>query len=462
MKLSIIVTHYNRVRLCIEALDSIASNDCEQDLYEVILVDDCSTADVNDLKHYNRIKHYSFYTLDKNSGTASVPRNYGIDKAVGQYVMFLDSDDTISAGFLRKTIGMALENDCDLVIAKKISQYRAKIFRDINNDVPLIDADRPGEWHDFLMQDNYTVGRLFRLEILRRYDIKFPVQLKKREDFCFNKVFYALQKSVAICASEVYIAKDAEVGSNNLSLVEADEVHLYYLFSYLLHSMVRITDSAVGPKRKAVVVNFAVSCVVSNTPESAPEFFRLVREEIMSDLILVRREYKTKRRTRRFLDILICPPAKPIINNGNWSVLKHDTAKILGNGRVVLGCNKESPEGTLKLGVNAMLTVKDYAEFSHNGHIHVRNNAILTVGGVVAGVGVDIDVSYELIIGDNVSIGHDCIISDRDASDNQPIIIGNNVSIGNGCIIKTGIIIGDNTVINDFTEIGGVDSCMKT
>lgn len=88
---SIILPTFNRANLIPEALESLLSQTFAN--FEVIVVDDGSTDDTIDvIKRFsdNRIRY--FY---KSNEERSIARNFGILKASGMYVNFLDSDDYV-------------------------------------------------------------------------------------------------------------------------------------------------------------------------------------------------------------------------------------------------------------------------------------------------------------------------------------------------------------------------------
>ncbi|MBR3623784.1 MAG: glycosyltransferase, partial [Selenomonadaceae bacterium] len=89
--LSIIVPVYNVEKYLGECLDSVISQDADD--YEVVLVNDGSTDDsLVVLKEYEK-KYPHCHVYNKVNGGLSSARNYGVDKATGKYVYFLDSDD---------------------------------------------------------------------------------------------------------------------------------------------------------------------------------------------------------------------------------------------------------------------------------------------------------------------------------------------------------------------------------
>lgn len=95
---SIIIPTYNRERVIGKTIQSVL-NQTNQD-FEVLVVDDGSqdaTKEVVEVFHSEKIKYY----YQQNQG-AQVARNYGLSKAKGEYVCFLDSDDLWLPTFLEE------------------------------------------------------------------------------------------------------------------------------------------------------------------------------------------------------------------------------------------------------------------------------------------------------------------------------------------------------------------------
>jgi glycosyltransferase involved in cell wall biosynthesis len=88
---SIIITAYNYGRYIERALRSCLDQSIPNKQYEIIIVNDCSTDNtVAILDNYQNDAR--IYHLEKNVGL-SAARNFGVRKAKGQYVVFLDADD---------------------------------------------------------------------------------------------------------------------------------------------------------------------------------------------------------------------------------------------------------------------------------------------------------------------------------------------------------------------------------
>ena len=116
MKVSIIVPVYNVEEYLRKCLDSLV-NQTYQNI-EIIVVNDGtkdnsqSIVDEYKKKYSKIIKSY----IKENGGLASA-RNYGVDKATGEYIMFVDSDDYIDTKMVEKLVKTANKKHSDIVVS---------------------------------------------------------------------------------------------------------------------------------------------------------------------------------------------------------------------------------------------------------------------------------------------------------------------------------------------------------
>lgn len=117
-KISVIVPVYNTEKYLRKCLDSII-NQTYQD-FEVIIVNDGSTDSSQEIideyieKYQTKIK-----CLNKENGGLSSARNYGIESAKGDYIIFIDSDDYIKTNLFEGLLPY-IQNNIDLVKYKLI------------------------------------------------------------------------------------------------------------------------------------------------------------------------------------------------------------------------------------------------------------------------------------------------------------------------------------------------------
>lgn len=138
-KFSIIVPVYNTEDYLARCLDSILSQ--TYDDYEVIIVNDGSTDNSkNIISDYVKKNPKNFIQVNKKNGGLSSARNKGIAKASGEYILFVDSDDTIQSGLL-KTLNANTKDEPDLirfqvkeVHENNICMYRELPFETVKGD----------------------------------------------------------------------------------------------------------------------------------------------------------------------------------------------------------------------------------------------------------------------------------------------------------------------------------------
>ena len=115
MKVSVVIPCYNAeayIHRCLNALELQYYKN-----FEVICVDDCSTDKTAKIikEFINRgVINIRYFQNTVNSGPAT-SRNFGIANAEGEYICFCDSDDWYSEDYISKMVGVAEENDADMV-----------------------------------------------------------------------------------------------------------------------------------------------------------------------------------------------------------------------------------------------------------------------------------------------------------------------------------------------------------
>ena len=113
---SIIIPSFNRAELIADTLESVLKQSYTN--WECIVIDDGSTDNtLNVIKKYTT-EDNRFKLCQRDRGPKGAPtcRNIGIDKSIGEYIIFLDSDDLIASFCLRNRVAMMCENKKDFVV----------------------------------------------------------------------------------------------------------------------------------------------------------------------------------------------------------------------------------------------------------------------------------------------------------------------------------------------------------
>lgn len=107
---SIIVPVYNAERFIADTIETVQAQ--SYDNWELLLVDDCSTD--NSAKLIKQLKkddkRIKLISMKQNSG-AALSRNFGVHKANGRYLAFLDADDIWAKTKLEKQVVFMRKND---------------------------------------------------------------------------------------------------------------------------------------------------------------------------------------------------------------------------------------------------------------------------------------------------------------------------------------------------------------
>ena len=117
--LSIITPIYNTQKYLNRCLDSLI-NQTLKDI-EIICINDCSTDNsLEILKEYqNKDKRIKIINLKENK-KQGYARNIALNKANGEYIGFIDSDDWIDLNYFEKLYTKAKEYDCDIALATNV------------------------------------------------------------------------------------------------------------------------------------------------------------------------------------------------------------------------------------------------------------------------------------------------------------------------------------------------------
>ena len=95
-KVTMIVPIYNMENFLADCLDSLVNQTIDPEEMEILLIDDGSPDNSIDIMREYASKYPNMKILRKENEGLSRTRNYGIARAKGKYIMYIDADDTIS------------------------------------------------------------------------------------------------------------------------------------------------------------------------------------------------------------------------------------------------------------------------------------------------------------------------------------------------------------------------------
>ncbi|MBR4270179.1 MAG: glycosyltransferase family 2 protein [Clostridia bacterium] len=136
-KVSIIVPAYNASKTIDAALTCLKNQTYKN--FEVLAVDDGSTDSTLSILQYWQEQDDRFKAIHIEHGGVSRARNTGIANATGDYIQFMDADDTLSEHMLEKMVSLLEKNDADLCVCRYTNSilkcfYEDKVYDLTNKD----------------------------------------------------------------------------------------------------------------------------------------------------------------------------------------------------------------------------------------------------------------------------------------------------------------------------------------
>ena len=194
VKVSVIVPIYNAERYLKQCLDSIKDQTLTD--IEVIMIDDGSTDRSAEISNqYLTDSRFSYY-FKENEGLAAA-RADGIERANGEYIGFIDSDDWIEPDMYEKMYTAAKSNDSDIVFCNCIQnenghrftpemrlgafsreQIKAEILPKVLAYISKDGSKRSIRWSNCL--------RIYRKQAIEENSIKFDRRFRRSQDLPFT------------------------------------------------------------------------------------------------------------------------------------------------------------------------------------------------------------------------------------------------------------------------------------
>ncbi|WP_283703973.1 glycosyltransferase family 2 protein [Clostridium perfringens] len=171
--LSVIVPVYNvelYIEKCLESIVNQKFNDIE-----IIIVNDGSKdnskyiIDKFEKQYSSKIKVYN-----KKNGGLGDARNFGLKKAKGKYVTFVDSDDWINLDIYYEAIKNANLNNSDIVIFDIVLEPKKLVRKNnlIEDKIYNINIDK-----ELFLQDASVCNKIFKLSLFNDNMIEFPTNI---------------------------------------------------------------------------------------------------------------------------------------------------------------------------------------------------------------------------------------------------------------------------------------------
>lgn len=222
----IIIPVYNAAKYLEQAIHSILTQETKY-TYQAVFIDDGSTDD-----SYEILKRCLFmphvYISTTNQGVAAA-RNTALRNITGRYVMFLDSDDYLSANAIEQLVSVADKNSADIVEGGH-ALFDTNGINEVNTHGDTI--------HEIAHQKlyGYPWGKLIRSDLLKTFC--FP-RGYLFEDTVMATLLHPSAKIIMSVPTVIYYYRDNQSGITHNSKVNKEAIDTFWITKYCLEERLR-------------------------------------------------------------------------------------------------------------------------------------------------------------------------------------------------------------------------------
>ena len=252
-KVSVIIPCYNSADFLKKAVDSALNQSLSE--IEIILVDDGSTDKTPTLlQHYkmsdNRIE---VITHSKNLGLGAA-RNSAIQKASGEYIFFLDSDDYMHQNALEVLYEKAIDEDLDILQAQHIKHQGNKQVVLPNNLIPFT---RPVSGIDYFNEgikiEPKACAKLWKTAFIKTNNLQFDQGYYEDVAMVFYAFSIANRVNNALFSGYHYIIRE-----NSISNGKATKKHITDYKNSLVKLQQLFVNQEITQKTSSFIASFSL------------------------------------------------------------------------------------------------------------------------------------------------------------------------------------------------------------
>lgn len=217
--ISIVIPVYKSEKTLGKCLESLMAQTYPD--IEMVCVIDGSPDQCGEICDAYAEKDSRIKVIKRENGGVSSARNRGIDEAAGEYLLFVDSDDTVEPDYCEKMWNAYLETKADLVICGFHHWYVGRDVVKVPSNPGVYDTKDFAEDFLKLYQEgflNMPWNKLFRKELAGRFD----TSLSLGEDLLFNIDYLGRCRHAAVI-SDALIHYIQEEKGNTLSTKKRDD-----------------------------------------------------------------------------------------------------------------------------------------------------------------------------------------------------------------------------------------------
>ena len=248
--ISVIVPVYNAEKYLVDCLSSVANQSFHN--YEVIIVNDGSSDSSAAIAESFASQDIRFVLFNQQNAGVTAARRKGIENANGDYVFFLDADDTLAENSL-EILSKNMGEKWDIIVAQSqdsscysgcecitIDEYRRRL---------IFFTIQVAPW-----------GKLIKRTLFTETTLDVPKEIKVGEDWIMNlRLSFNTEKEVLVIPDRVYF-----YNRNDESVIATFKPKIEYERNFYPYLIASIPNSYKEPY-VPLITNYVINCWVRYT-----------------------------------------------------------------------------------------------------------------------------------------------------------------------------------------------------
>ena len=282
IELSVVFPMYNVEKYLDQCIQSVTA--WKADYVEFLFVNDGSPDNSREVVLRYAAQDARVKLLDKPNGGCASARQWGLDRAKGRYVGFIDPDDFIDESMFRKLLRAAMVGSYDISYCGHNEYYEST-----GTSAPV--GDLLGEPYCYGVTDVHKIQELiawrriaiwrgiYKMDMIRKNHIHFYTEIRRFDDLPFFIETTAAARSIVSVNEHLYYYRLDRPGQD----VSADDQRLYVHFPIFAH----LNDSIAGKKDAKLTDMLQVSKVGTHRyalEKLRPEFIKEYADQAREDL----------------------------------------------------------------------------------------------------------------------------------------------------------------------------------
>ena len=211
-KLSVVIPIYNVEDYAQECLESIVKQSYKN--LEIICVNDGSTDNSKSIVEKCAKKDDRIILINQNNSGVSEARNNGIERASGDYITFVDSDDLLELNAYETAMNVFEKEDIDLLVwgyrvfpfsgtwYEKAGKVHGKCYKSDSINAYFNEKSSTVVWN-----------KIYKSNLIKGNYIRFKKGLKYGEDINFNLLVFPKAKNIEFISDKLYNYRIKREGS---------------------------------------------------------------------------------------------------------------------------------------------------------------------------------------------------------------------------------------------------------